>query len=77
MMEESARNSGIGTEMDRKRRGNAPERALRRVNMALASAPKRSNFLIERNLAEPSSFSEVPIGTSAIPDCQKESCRAI
>ena len=60
MMEESARNSGIGTEMDPKRRGNAPERALRRVNMALASAPKRSNFLIERNLAEPSSFSEVP-----------------
>ena len=60
MMEESARNSGIGTETEPKRGGNAPERALRRVKMALATASKRSNSLIERNLAEPSSFSEVP-----------------
>ena len=47
MMEESARNSGIGMETDRKRRGNAPERALRRVKMAPAAASKQSNSLVE------------------------------
>ena len=59
MMAVSDRNSGIGTETDQKRRGNAnaPERALRRVNMALESASKRSKSLLERHSPEPSSFS--------------------